>query len=292
MSRDAFSLDRARVRRAFSQAAARYDALAALQREVGERLLERYDVVRREPGLILDLGCGTGAALAPLGERFPRAELVALDFAPGMLAATPAALPGRWFRRRRIRRICAEAERIPLPDASVDLVHSNLMLQWCEDPVQVFGELRRILRPGGLINFTSFGPDTLCELRAAWAEVDSDVHVNRFLDMHDLGDALLRAGLADPVMDQEPIRTRYPDLRSLMLELKGLGAHNANSGRPRGLTGRRRLAALERAYPKEVGGELAATWEVVYGHAWAGELRPPAGSVAEVVVPLDRLRRP
>ena len=191
-----------------------------------------------------------------------------------------------------MRRICADAESIPLPDASVDLVHSNLMLQWCGDLTAVFAEVRRVLRPDGLFSFTCFGPDTLKELRAAWAQVDSAAHVNRFPDMHDIGDALMHAGLAEPVLDVELIIVRYTDVRDLMHDLKGLGARNANRGRPRGLMGRARLTAVETAYEVERdGGTLPATYEVVYGHCWGTAPRQRTDRDGAITVPIASIRR-
>ena len=174
-----------------------------------------------------------------------------------------------------------------------DSIFSNIMLQWCGDPEVVFRECARVLRPGGLLTFTSFGPDTLRELRKAWATADQYTHVNRFIDMHDLGDAMLRAGLAEPVMDVERYTLTYPDVRGLMRDLKAIGAHNVNAGRARGLTGRRALERMTAAYESERrDGRLPATYEVVYGQAWALEsgLRSsaPAG---EIRIPIGRIGR-
>jgi malonyl-CoA O-methyltransferase len=169
----------------------------------------------------------------------------------------------------RIERLCAEAEAVPLPDASVELVFSNLMLPWCEDVDAVFAEVARILKPRGLFTFSTFGPDTLVELRAAWGEADSDSRVHRFTDMHDLGDGLVRAGLAEPVLDVSRYTLTYPEVGALMRDLKATGAQNAASGRPRGLTGRGRLQAMAGAYESfRTQGALPATHEVVFGQAW------------------------
>jgi len=172
-------------------------------------------------------------------------------------------------------------------------VFSNLMLQWCQDPDAVFGECRRVLKPGGLLTFTTFGPDTLVELRRAWAAADSRTHVNRFIDMHDLGDALVRSGLAEPVMDVERFTLTYAEVRDLMRDLKDIGAHNANAGRPRGLTGKGTLARMTAAYEAfRKDGRLPATYEVVYGQAWC-PVAPPRrkGLPGEVVVPIGRIGR-
>jgi malonyl-CoA O-methyltransferase len=274
-------IDKASARRSFDRAASGYDAAAFLQREIGGRLLERLDYCRLTPKTILDLGCGTGQAIGALMRRYPRARVIALDFALGMLRL--ARRRGTWFNRPRV--LCADAEALPLADGCVDLIVSNAALQWCNDLDRTFSDLLRVLRPGGLLMFTSFGPDTLRELRAAWAVADGlpagpaqtrvqpQTHVSPFVDMHDLGDALVRARFAEPVMDAEHLTLTYADLRGLMRDLKGIGAHNAASDRPRGLTGPRRLAALEAAYETQRrDGRLPATYEVVYGHAWAPEL--------------------
>lgn len=266
---DPFHIDTTLLRSAFDRAATHYDEAAVLQREVGRRLLERLDLVRLTPGLVLDVGAGTGRATAALARRYPDARVVALDISLGMLRAARARHSRGWV-------MCADAHRLPLPNASVDLVFSNLALQWCNDLGQVFGELRRVLRPGGLLTFSSFGPDTLNELRASWAAVDGASHVHAFVDMHNVGDALMHAGFAGPVMDVEYFTLTYEDVPGLMRDLKALGAHNVTAARPRGLTGKGRLRAMIAQYERyRVDGRLPASYEVVYGHAWA----PAAGAL-------------
>ena len=291
MNGDPFALDTGAIRASFDAAAGDYDAVAVIQAEVRRRLLERLELFRIRPQRILDVGCGTGHGARALLQHYRRAGLVALDLAPGMLRATRSRRP--WLRR--LDAVCGDAAALPLADASVDLVFSNLMLQWCNEPDRVFAEFRRVLRPGGLALFTTFGPDTLKELRAAWGAADGHTHVSRFIDMHDLGDALLRAGLGEPVMDMEYLTLTYPDVRSLMRDLKTMGARNATTGRSRGLTGRRRLAAVEAHYEGyRRDGRLPATWEVVYGHAWAGAAgaaRAGGELPGEVAVPLSRIGR-
>jgi malonyl-CoA O-methyltransferase len=278
------TIDKRRARRAFEAAAAGYDLAAVLQREIADRLLERLDYVRLEPRRILDLGCGTGYAVQPLHRRYRRAEVVALDFALPMLQQ--ARRRGSWLRRPHC--LCADAESLPLAEGSVDLILSNATLQWCNDLNGTFRECLRVLRPGGLLMFTTFGPDTLKELRAAWSEVDGHSHVSPFPDMHDLGDALVRTRFADPVMDAERLTVTYARLADLMADLKSLGAHNATDRRPRGLTAPRRLAALEAAYEVyRSDGRLPATYEVVFGHAWAPEQKPAEDGVA---IPLEAIR--
>ena len=286
---DPFHLDRARLRRGFDRAAPGYDAAAVLQRRVREELLARLDVVRLEPATVLDLGAGTGHAALALKRRYRAAQVVALDLSPAMLAEATR----RQTLLRRFRRVCADAAALPLRNASVDLVFSNLVLHWCNDPDAVFRECRRVLRPGGLLTFTTFGPDTLVELRRAWAAADGHTHVNRFIDMHDLGDALLRAGLAEPVMDVERYTLTYGTARDLMRDLEAVGARNANDGRPRGLTGKGVLARMLGAYePYRRDGRLPATYEVVFGQAWAPAARArPRGAPGEVRIPVGQIRR-
>lgn len=258
------------VRRAFDRAAATYDGAAVLQREVGSRLLEHLDPMRLEPKRVLDLGCGTGHAFEPLARRYPRAALVALDLAPAMLAKSRERAP--WWRRAlggpAPALVCADAESLPLADRALQLVFSNLALQWC-DPARVFAEAARVLEPGGLLLFSTFGPDTLKELRAAFAEADGAPHVNAFTDMHDLGDALVAAGLADPVMDMETITMEYDTAEAVARDLKAIGAVNSLAARSRGLPGRARWQRMVAAYERfRRDGRLPATFEVVYGHAW------------------------
>jgi malonyl-CoA O-methyltransferase len=231
MSRDdangaEFALDPRRVRRAFSRAARDYDGSAILQTRVRDELLDRLQWVRVEPSVIVDLGAGTGHASVALKRRYRASRVIAADLSPGMLreAASHRGL------LRRFDVLCADAARLPLRTASVDIVFSNLMLQWCSDPDAVFSECRRVLKPGGLLTYTTFGPDTLVELRRAWATVDDLTHVNRFIDMHDLGDAMIRSGFAAPVMDVERCTLTYADAHALMRDLKAIGAHNSQRG--------------------------------------------------------------
>lgn len=261
-----FELDLDQVQRSFDRAAKDYDAHAPLQREVRERLLEKLELVTLQPEAVLDAGCGPGGAIKPLAKRFPRAELVALDIAPAMLKQARRQKP--WFRT--LQTVQGDLAAMPIKDASVDLVFSNLALQWVNDPDAAFMDLRRVLRGGGLIVFSTFGPDTLQELRDAWSVVDGFTHVNRFLDLHDIGDALVRAGFTEVVMDVEHFTLTYDSARDLLRDLKAIGAHNVNAGRAHGLTGKRRFAAFEQAYETfRENGKLPATYEVVYGTAWA-----------------------
>ncbi|HFD91708.1 MAG TPA: malonyl-[acyl-carrier protein] O-methyltransferase BioC [Gammaproteobacteria bacterium] len=288
-----YRLDKRRARRAFEHAAATYDGAALLQREVGDRLVERLDYIRLAPRDIADIGSGTGHITRQLQDRYPRANLLCLDFAHAMLRRARGRQP--WLKRLfgRQRHVCGDIEQLPLRDASVDLAVSGLTLQWCDDLDLAFRELRRVLRPGGLLMFTTFGPDTLKELRASWQAADGFTHVNAFTDMHDIGDALLRCGFADPVMDMETLTVTYPHVRALMDDLKAIGARNFTAGRPRGLTGRERLRKMTAAYEAlRENGVLPATYEVVYGHCWKAAEDGPARGDGAVTVPLSALKRP
>lgn len=286
-----FAIDKARVRRAFDRAAAEYDRVAVLQREVGRRLLERLDYIRLEPELALDVGAGTGQLSRALTRRYKKARVITIDLSPNMLRVARRQAGALVRLRHRQNFVCGDAERLPLAAQSSEMILSNLTLQWCSDLDRVFAEFRRVLKPGGLVLFSTFGPDTLRELRASWSAVDGAVHVGAFIDMHDIGDALLRAGFSDPVVDAERFTLTYPDAYSVMRELKALGAHNASAGRPRSLTGKTRMQAMVDAYEEHRReGALPATYEVVYGLAWV----PAAANIREdgvVKVPLSALRR-
>ena len=268
MTRDAeaeFRLDTRRVRRAFDRVAAGYESRAVLQRTVEAHCLARLDLVRLTPRSILDLGCGPGVAGRALLKRYRGAQLTGVDFAPAMLRE--AHRRRRWFSPQRF--VCADAQALPLAADSMDLVFSNLTVQWCNDPAAVLAEAWRVLRPGGLFMFTSLGPDTLRELRAAWRAVDGATHVSAFIDMHDLGDALGRSGFEQPVLDVERFCLTYPDVRALAADLKAIGAGNVTAGRRRQLTGRAAWSAMEAAYEAaRSDGRLPATYEVIYAHAW------------------------
>lgn len=291
---DDYRVEKRGVRAAFERAARRYDEHAVLQHEVGRRMLERLELVRLQPRRLADIGAGTGRATAALGRRYGKAQVVAVDLAAAMLhhARRQAPLMTKWTRRYHY--VCADAEQLPMADDSVDLLFSNLTLQWCNDLDQAFREFRRITAPDGLVMFSTFGPDTLRELRDSWGRVDGHTHVNLFMDMHDIGDALVRSGFANPVMDVEHFTLTYGDVFQLMRDLKNLGAHNVTAGRPRGLTGRRHLEALQQAYQRHVrDGRLPATYEVIYGHAWVPQGPPPTRAGGGVVsIPVERIRRP
>lgn len=282
-------LDQAHVRHAFGRAADSYEENAVLQAEVGLRLRERLDGEEFAPERVLDVGSGPGMGSAALRERYPDAQVIALDLALPMLrAATRRAGSPPAFAR-----VGGDAQALPFADGSLDLVHSNLCLQWCEDPGLALAEFRRVLRPGGALLFSTFGPDTLKELRAAFAAVDRQPHVSRFVDMHDIGDALLTTGFRDPVLERDDFTLTYTDARTLMRELRAIGATNADAQRSRTLTGKAHLARVADAYEAfRRDGVLPATYEVVYAAAHAPEPgQPRRERGADIATfPIERLR--
>jgi malonyl-CoA O-methyltransferase len=271
---DSSLFDAQHIRRAFSRAAASYDAAAALQHEVEKRLLESLDYLgERVPQVVLDVGCGPAHAAATMKKRWPRAQVIALDQALPMLQQ--AKRQAGWWKP--FGRVCADARALPLAEHSVDLIFSNLCLQWVEDLPAVFAGFRRVLKPGGLLLCSSFGPDTLVELREAFAQADREApHVSRFAPIAQFGDALMLSGFRDPVLDRDLFTLTYPDLAALMRELRAIGATNALHARRHTLTGRGRFAAAGAAYEplRNADGTLPSSWEVIYAHAWA----PPPGA--------------
>ncbi|MET4728819.1 malonyl-CoA O-methyltransferase [Lysobacter enzymogenes] len=293
--------DHRQVRRSFSRAAHGYDQAAALQREVGARLSETLDYLEeRVPDVVVDVGCGPGHLSAAMQKRWPRAQVVALDLALPMLRQARENFGGGGWRQRllggarRPEAVCADARALPLRDGSVDVLFSNLCLQWVEDLPAVFAGFRRVLKPGGLLLVSTFGPDTLFELRGAFAEADAAPHVSPFASIAQFGDALIAAGFKNPVLDRDEFVLGHPDLGHLMRELRTLGATNASVQRRRSLTGRARFARAAQAYEPLRGadGSLPATWEVIYAHAWGPEPGTPirVGGVDEVQVPVSSIR--
>lgn len=254
-------LDKNAISLAFNRAASTYDQHAVLQREIESRLLERIEFQRLQPGSILDLGCGTGSASRLLAARFHQANVVALDWAPAMLAQADAS---------GVNRVCADMHALPLAARSVDLIFSNLALQWSYDLPAVLQEFRRVMRADAMLVFSCYGPDTLYELKQAWRAVDDLPHVNDFPDMHDIGDELMATGFREPVMDTERLKLEYGDVLSLMRELKGLGEHNVASQRLRGLTGKGSLQGMLQAYEQfRRENRYPASYEIIYGTAFA-----------------------
>lgn len=276
---DSYYIDKARARASFGRAANTYDAAAILQKQVREEMLSRLDLVKLNPHTILDAGCGTGLASHALQKQFAKSQVVSLDFALPMLQKTRSTNPNNGLMGQvksllggaTQSLLCADIEALPIANASVGLVWSNLAIQWCNDLDAVLQEFHRVLQPEGLLMFSTFGPDTLKELRIATSTQNGVTSVSRFLDMHDIGDAMVRAGFSSPVLDVERFTLTYGDVKSVMRDLKSIGAHNATDGRARGLLGRGFLKNLEASYEQfRQNGKLPATFEVVYGHAWRG----------------------
>jgi malonyl-CoA O-methyltransferase len=274
-------IDARAARRRFERAAPTYAGASRLEAEIGARMLERLDYVRIAPRRVLDAGCGPAREARALRGRYPGATIIALDFALAMLRARRGWL-ARLAPSRAPLAVCADFQRLPFAAASVELVWSNMALHWAADPPAALAEFGRVLAPGGLLMFSTLGPDTLKELRAAAGEA----RVHRFADMHDVGDALVHRGFTAPVMDTERVTVSYPDAGALLGELRGSGQTCALPGRARGLAGRGFRAALERALEAQKrDGRLHVTFEVVYGHAWSGAQPRAAGgrSVVRVV---------
>ncbi len=258
-------LDLRQVRRAAERAVGSYAEHAALQREIAARLVERLDEIEDFlPARVLDVGCGPLGCSTALRARFPAAEFIGMDLVPRVVGAARAAAdePTAW--------LCGDAQALPFADASVDLVYSNLCFHWLDDPGLAMVEFLRVLRPGGLLLFSTVGPDTLKELHAAFAAADDLEHLSRFIDMHDIGDALLTSGYRNPVLTREDLTLTYPSALALMHELRALGVTHAGSARRRSLTGRHRFERALAAYDAlRRNGAVPATFEAVYGQAHA-----------------------
>ena len=274
-------------------AAAGHGAAASVQQQTRSELLQRLQFFALEPKCVLDLGAGTCQGTLELARRFRHARIIALDLAPQLLAQATRSL----WHRRRYDRVGADAYALPFADAGCDLVFSNLMLPWCEGLDPLFAELRRVLRPGGLLLFSSFAPGTLQELRDAWASVDAGRHVNEFPDLPQIAAALTRSGFVEPVIDVERHCQHFASLRALQRELRQLGARRADRARSRGLGGRAEMERVRAAYERvRTPAGLPVTWELLYGAAFATAAgdRSVAGTArsGEQVVPLDRIGHP
>ena len=258
--------DRRQLRRSFGRAASRYTEVAALQREVEARLLDQLAYLDdRQPQRILDLGSGPGRAAGAMKKRWPKAEVTAVDAALPMLREVPKHT--RFWRP--VRRVNADVSKLPFADQSTDLIFSSLCLQWLDDLPAVLSEFRRVLRPEGLLLFSTFGPETLSELRDAYLMAGETPPLSPFAAIQQVGDALLAAGFKDPVLDRDRYTLTYPDLRTLMHELRAIGAGDARADRRRGLGGRARLQQVTTNYESQRrDGVLPSTWEVITAQAW------------------------
>ena len=268
------------MRRAFSLAAQSYDAAAVLARETGLRMAERLDLVRIAPARLADIGCATGDGLRQLQRRYPAALPLAVDSAAAMLAQVKAraSLPQRLLGRAPCP-INADVRALPLASGSLGLAWSNLMLHWLDEPLPAFRELNRVLEVGGLLMFSMLGPDTLKELRAACADAGVAAPLRNFHDMHDVGDALLAAGFADPVMDMEVVTLTYRTARGLLADQRHLGVRDGLLGRLPWRDWRKVFAAYA---ARRIDDRLPASFEIVYGHAWKAQPKTTADGRAIV----------
>jgi malonyl-CoA O-methyltransferase len=245
------------VKSAFNKASANYDKYAFLQKEIAARLDAKLDIISAESNMILDLGAGTGLLSKQLSKRFPDSQLICLDFAQDSLKINPSK-----------NKLCADAYQLPLADNSVDMVISSLMMQWCPNLKQLFSEIHRVLKNDGLILFSTFGPDTLKELKKSWSVVDNETHVITFVDMHDIGDQMLGAGFVSPVTEMEKLTLTYQTVTDLLRDLKAIGAQSVDT-RSKSLMGKDKFKLMIEMYESfRKDGKLPATYEVIYGHAW------------------------
>lgn len=272
-------------RRRFSRLASTYDRHAAVQQEVGERLLGRLDGLGFEPQSVLDIGCATGRQLRALYERFPKTAVVGVDIEPAMLGRARRHR-GRW--RRRFELVAGAAESLPIADASFDLVYSSMTLQWCEDPSSTLASIRRILRPGGMLLIATTGPDTLRELREVLGSDKAGLHAGQSIDAQRLGDTLVHHGFQEPVVDTDWLTTTHSNPEGLLDDLANTGV---------AISGSIDRTELKRAYLpwRDPDGHYPATWEIVYASAWAPEegqpVRTAAGEEASVSVGNLKIRR-
>jgi malonyl-CoA O-methyltransferase len=287
------------VQRQFDARAARFPHHDAIVREVAARMLQRLSCMRHPTARLLDLGCGRGACRSSLQRQFPGAQWLGIDLAPAMLRAAPDDIAwrqrlGNWLGRGRgasrgAMRVCASAERLPLADASIDLVFSNLMLHWHPAPHEAIAEIARVLRTGGLVMFSSFGPDTWKELRSACQATLADARPMPFVDMHDFGDMLVSAGFEAPVMEAENVRLTFGSAHALLAEARALGG-NPRADRARGLPSGSRARSLLQALQATADpqGRIALSFEIAIGHGWKAP--PRADRVQTIALPRPRTR--
>jgi malonyl-CoA O-methyltransferase len=258
-------LNRRHIRRRFERAAATFDESDFVHTVTRDGLLARLEPLLVEAETIIDLGAATGAANRALEKRFKGARVIAIDIAHGMLKKAREKRP--WFSKTAFTQ--ASADALPLPNESVDVIFSNLLLPWAPDPSRIFSEVARVLRKGGVFAFATLGPDSLQEISRAWGPIDGNAHVNRFLDMHDLGDGLVTAGLRDPVLDVDRLSVSYENSTRLFADLTAVGARNTLNQRAQSLTGKQRYAAMLCALDDTaVDGLITLDLELVFGHCW------------------------
>ncbi len=272
-------VDKQLISSCFSRMAPEYNESAFLQQEIGARLLDNLDLMAIDPKVVLDLGAGTGQASGELLQRYRKSQVIAADFSIEMLQQVPQPR----FRHKPVR-LCADAELLPLMDDCVDLVFSNLMLQWCDPLLSCLQEVKRTMKAGGLFLFSTFGPDTLVELRTAWQEANGEDYMHPFMDMHDIGDALISVGLTEPVIEMEKLNVNYSGVMKLMQDIQCIGASNTMQQHTQKPTEKQALDAMEKIYREKFasGDSLPATFEVIYGHAWLDQ-RDRGGSIMPAI---------
>lgn len=286
-------LNKRQISKDFANAADTYDAAAIVQQEICDRALERLQMLKLKPSTILDIGSGTGKSVRGLQAQFPNCNVIASDVALPMLMYLNQMQPPL---QHQASIMCCDAEKLSLKDESVDLVFSTSTFQWCEDLNLVFAECLRILKPDGILLFTTFGPDTLKELRQSWARVDHHDHVHRFIDMHHLGDLLLAHHYADPVVDMELITIEYQRARQLLRDLKDTGSRGkfrtTGDNFSSSLMGKNKFQQFEAAYEsyRQKNGLLPASYEVIYGYARKLPLTRDKTPNGEVRIPISQIK--
>lgn len=276
------------LQRRFDRAAASFDEVDFAHRKTAAGLMDRLAPMLIDAKWILDIGGATGTASRHLGQRFKQSRVIVLDASQEMLQQVRK--KQRWFSR--VTGLQANAMALPVQTACVDLVFANLLLPWIDDVQAMFTEVARVLRKGGLFAFSALGPDSLSELREAWAAVDNEPHVNRFADMHDLGDGLVQAGLGDPVLDTDFLIVSYRDTASLFRDLTLVGGRNSLADRSKTLTGKGRFSNMDRQLNSRFrNGLLELKLEIVYGHAWGSGPRPSAGEYRVEAAQIKRRNR-
>lgn len=271
----------------FSKAAKDYSAHAKVQQEIGRRLMQRFDYYKLKPERALDLGAGTGYFSQQLKKRFNQCQVVAFDLSESMLKKIKKGI------LKPVSRVKGCMTRLPFKTNSYDIVFANQVIHWHADYLTLFKEIARVLKPSGVFVFSTLGPDTFIELKQAWAEVDEYQHAYSFVDMHLLGDALLKAGMAEPVVDMEYLTARYQEIKTLARDLKAQGVQHNTSRARQGLTTPSQWSAFSNAYDKyrDEDGLLPLSYEVIYGQAWGQALQQSLSANGEVVVPIAQLKK-
>lgn len=274
------------IRRAFDKAAPHYDKTAIIQHEIGSRLFERLDYLRLAPRYVLDLGGGTGYWTTKLKARYPNAMVINLDLSWQMLRQAKSG----WWRRKKISGVLAEMSMLPFKSGQFDLVFSNQAVHWAQDLAALYGEIQRVLTEEGCLMASTLGPDTFMEMRQSFSEADSYHHQNDFMDMHDIGDMMLHAGFAEPVVDMEKILSEYPNVMAILKSLKAQGVRNIHSNRLPGLMGRQHWQRFLAAYEtrRQTNGTYPLSYEVVYLHGFKGKPKARDGIVN---IPLSSIGR-